>query len=311
MSDQYEARTLAILRPLNDDKETWAEYWMHQGQPWRTEPEIDSERQKYLDERRQITPDLTEGIYPFKNIKLTRADVEWLLATHEHGRGPVDWSDEYMWRRKGLDLPGADLRQTNLNNLPLTRIQVGLSQEERMVATPEQCEMAGVHLEGANIHWAHLERASLFGAYLAEANLSRAPLEETFLVGAHLERANLTGARLARCYLTEAHLEEAELFRAHLEGAFLNKVHLEKANLHEAHLEGAALRQAHLEGAILREAFFDPATNLENVILGKEKVGFVSLADLRWGGANLAVVNWGQMKVLGDGYRARLKKQKE
>src|SRR6266480_1706672 len=187
MSDQYEARTLAILRPLNDDKETWAEYWMHQGQPWRTEPEIDSERQKYLDERRQITPDLTEGIYPFKNIKLTRADVEWLLATHEHGRGPVDWSDEYMWRRKGLNLPGADLRQTNLNNLPLTRIQVGLSQEERMVATPEQCEMAGVHLEGANIHWAHLERASLFGAYLAEANLSRAPLEETFLVGAHLE----------------------------------------------------------------------------------------------------------------------------
>jgi len=144
---------------------------------------------------------------------------------------------------------------------------------------------------------------------LAEANLSRAHLEETFLVGAHLERANLTGVRLEKSYLSEAHLEEAELFRAHLEGAFLNEVHLEKANLHEVHLEGAALRLAHLEGAVLREAFFDPATNLENVILGQEKIGFALLADIRWGGANLTVVNWGQTKILGDEYWVRQKRQ--
>src|SRR5215472_11624519 len=93
MSDQDAVRTSAILRPLNDKKEAWEAYWIHQGQPWRTEPEIDSERQKFLDERRQITPDMTEGLYPFKDIKLTRADVEWLLATHENGKGPVDWSD--------------------------------------------------------------------------------------------------------------------------------------------------------------------------------------------------------------------------
>ena len=65
MSNQDATRTPAILRPLNDDKEAWSAYWPQQGQPWRTEPEIHSERQKYLDERRQITPDMKEGIYPF------------------------------------------------------------------------------------------------------------------------------------------------------------------------------------------------------------------------------------------------------
>jgi hypothetical protein len=77
MSDQDSARTPTILRPLNDDKEAWSAYWIHQGQSWRTEPEIDSERQKYLDERRQITPEMKVGIYPFKDIKLTSF----------HGRG--------------------------------------------------------------------------------------------------------------------------------------------------------------------------------------------------------------------------------
>jgi hypothetical protein len=77
-----------------DDREVWHHYWQVQGQPWRTEPEIDEERQKYLTERRHITPNIEQGIYPFKSEKLSRADVEWLLATHENGCGPVDWSDE-------------------------------------------------------------------------------------------------------------------------------------------------------------------------------------------------------------------------
>ncbi len=279
------------------------------GQPWRTEPEIDTKRQEYLARRRDVVPNIEQGIYPFKDIKLSRGDIEWLLVTHENGRGPVDWRDEHMWRLKGLDLRGADLRHMSLNNLPLTRLQGELSQEERKLATPEQCEMAGVRLEGADLQWAHLERASLFRAHLGEANLSRAHLESAFLVDAHLERANLTLAHLEGSFLSEAHLEETELFRTHLEGASLNNTHLERANLHEAHLEGARLRQAHLEGAVLREAFFDTATNLENVILSREKGDFASLADVRWGGVNLAVVNWVQMKMLGDECLARQKKK--
>lgn len=65
-----------LKRPTTDDPEAWKAYWEAQGQPWRTEPEIDVERQKYLNERRAIIPDIKKGIYPFKNIKLTRADME-------------------------------------------------------------------------------------------------------------------------------------------------------------------------------------------------------------------------------------------
>src|SRR5207248_2378796 len=84
----------AAQRPANDDKEAWKTYWKAQGQIWRTEPEIDRERQKYLTECRAVKPDIHKGIYPFRGIKLRRADIEWLLAIHENGRGPVDWNVE-------------------------------------------------------------------------------------------------------------------------------------------------------------------------------------------------------------------------
>lgn len=76
-------------RPLTGDPASWRDYWRELDQPWRIEPEISAERQEYLAQRRAIVPNIEQGIYPFKDIKLTRADVEWLLATHENGRGPV------------------------------------------------------------------------------------------------------------------------------------------------------------------------------------------------------------------------------
>jgi hypothetical protein len=68
--------------------------------PWRTEPEIEPER-------RAITPNITEGVFPFKDIPLSHADVEWLLAAHESGgvRGPVEWRDQQR-ERAGLDVGG-------------------------------------------------------------------------------------------------------------------------------------------------------------------------------------------------------------
>src|SRR5260370_41634243 len=111
---QLPAPGASAMIPAVDDREGWKA----QGQSWRTEPEIDLERQQYLAERRSITPDIARGIYPFRDIALTRADVEWLLATHENGRGPVDWSDESQRGREGIDLRGADLRGAPLHNLP-------------------------------------------------------------------------------------------------------------------------------------------------------------------------------------------------
>jgi hypothetical protein len=111
--------------------EEWREYWQAKGLPWvRTEPEIDAKRQEELSEHRAITPNIEQGIYPFRGMKLSRADVEWLLATHENGRGPVIWSDESQRRRNGLDLRGADLRGENLSRLPLARVRGGLRFDE-------------------------------------------------------------------------------------------------------------------------------------------------------------------------------------
>src|SRR5258707_14466762 len=126
--------------------DSWPEYWQAQGMPWRTEPEVDGERQHFLDARRSVTPDIERGLYPFRDehggITLTRADVEWLLATHASGgmQGPVSWSDASQWLREGLDLRGADLRGADLRGvdlrgdypagLPLPRLRAGLTTTE-------------------------------------------------------------------------------------------------------------------------------------------------------------------------------------
>lgn len=263
--------------PATRDSAAWQTYWEAQGQPWRTEPEIDAGRQAYLTTRLSITPDLDQGIYPFKDIKLQRADVEWLLATHEGGRGPVDCYDERQRGRRGIDLRGADLQQVDLHHLPLSHMLGGLDWKERN-RTPERRGMAAVHLEGAILSWAHLEGAELY----------------------------------------MAHLEKADLYMAHLEGASLRKAHLEGASLRLAHLEGVSLTPAgsaqkeqheglpvFLPPADLRAAFFDTTTDLRNVCLGSEAYGFVRLADVQWGDANLGVIDWSEVTMLGDERKAR------
>src|SRR5215471_18353436 len=94
------------------DRNVWLAHWQRLNQPWRTEPEIDAERQAYLAKCYTTAPDIIQGIYPFKDVRLSRADIEWLLATY--GNESVGWSDELQLRGKGLDLRGADLRQADL-----------------------------------------------------------------------------------------------------------------------------------------------------------------------------------------------------
>lgn len=191
MSDQDNGQVSTLQRPISDDPEAWRVYWKAQGWSWRTEPEIDALRQKFLAERRAIVPDIKQGIYPFKDIKLSRADVEWLLVTHNNGRGTVSWSDARQWKYEGIDLRGADLCKLNLNRLPLMCLQCGLDWDEWNDANPEQREAAVTHLEGADLNFAHLENAILRGTHLEKAHLYGAHLEGAFLYTAHLEGANL------------------------------------------------------------------------------------------------------------------------
>ncbi len=290
MSEQANQLPAQPHYPIVNDRDTWHVYWQERGQPWRTEPEIDGSRQAYLAECLATNPDSVRGTYPFKNIKLDRADVEWLLATHEHGRGPIDWSDEHQHEREGLDLRGADLSQVDLHDLPLAQMRGGLTWYQRNFELLEQLDMAAVRLEGADLSGAHLEGACLRGAHFEKARLT----------GANLEGADLSGAYMQKAILREVSLERATLVRTFLEGAVLNRACLEGARLRETHLEGAVLYKAHLGGAFLSGTFFDTATNLEGVLLISVKFDSVSLAGVRWNGVDLSVVDWAQLKMLGE-----------
>lgn len=195
-------------RPLTDDHSAWRKFWKAQHQPWRTEPEITEERQHYLIQRLSIKPNIEHGIYAFKDIRLSRADIEWLLITDEDGRGPVDWSDESQRRREGLDLRGTNLNQVDLSNLPFARIRGGLTWDEWNEATEQQREMAAVLMQDSNLRGAHLEGARFRGAHLERSNLKYTYLERTQFRYTHLEEANLGGAFLNGTDLYNATLSD-------------------------------------------------------------------------------------------------------
>jgi uncharacterized protein YjbI with pentapeptide repeats len=193
MSDQIIGQVATLQHPTTNDPKAWKTYWEAQGWAWRTEPEIDADRQKYLAERRAIVPDIVQGIYPFRDVKLSRADIEWLLATHESGGiyGPVDWNDAKQRTRRGLDLRSVNLSGVDLSGLPLACMHGSLSAKERDATTKEQQNMAIVHLEGANLYKTHLEGAKLAKGHLEQADMSATYLEDARLYHAHLEGANL------------------------------------------------------------------------------------------------------------------------
>jgi uncharacterized protein YjbI with pentapeptide repeats len=263
-------------QPAADDRDGWRAHWSAQGQPWRTEPEIDTKRQAELDQHHAIVPDVKQGMYPFKGMKLSRADIEWLLATHENGRGPVVWSDEGQRERKGLDLRGTDLRQADLHGLPLARVYCGLTNDEQQWASEGQCMMARAHLEGAILDYAHLE-----GAELHHVCLEAAQFQDT-----HLEQAQLVDAQLQGTCLGSVSFQQANLTRAVLDRSTLNEVELSETNLREAKLEGASVK--HLK-------------------LGDRHYLGPSVADAQWTGVNLAVIDWSHEVILGDEWSASQK----
>lgn len=312
MSGEYTSELAPFLpRTLPVGFATWNEYWAKShDQPWRTEPEIDAERQQYLAERRSIEPDPQRGIFPYTDIKLVRADVEWLLATHESDgiRGPVDWSDDRQRKRPGLDLRGADLRQANLVNLPLARLRCGYDLDlvsrpgtaqpdlelPELYNMPDGMVFGLAHLENADLRGCHLEGSSFGGAHLSGANLDGAYLESAYLTGVNIFGPSLNFAlgEYTATSLNRAHLQNACLQSSNLQGAAAVGAHFEGADLRLAHLRGTFLAGAHLEDADLRNASFGESTLLNGATLGSERDGVARLADVQWSGANLTLVRW-------------------
>jgi hypothetical protein len=213
MMSKTAADSVMPVRPRTDDADAWKAYWRALGMPWRADPEIDPERQRYLAKRRASSVEIERGLYPFRDadgrIPLTRADVEWLLATHESDglRGPVDWHDPRQRGRLGLDLRGADLSQVDLHRMPLAGLRGSLSFEEAGEGTTDIVDLAAILLVHANLreaqlNGAELRRALLSGADLRGADLSRAELYNAFLEGARLGQSSLAGASVRRAVLS-------------------------------------------------------------------------------------------------------------
>lgn len=249
-------------RPTTDDRAACKAYWAAQGMAWRTEPEIDEERQRYLAKRRRANAlDFQDGGYSFSGDysgeRFTRADVEWLLSNHESlgMAGPVDWSDERQRDRVGIDLRGADLRMVDLRGLPLA------------------CAvMWDAHIEQAIFEDAHLEHASFYRVHGAEAVFYRARMHRVNFVRSQCPRAALAGADL-----TDATFGGAD-FRG--------------ADFSVSDLRGANLPYARLGDTDMRRCQMDANTELSNARLGDKEYGFACVADVLWGDASVAAVNW-------------------
>ncbi len=292
-NQQNDKQAPATQRPANEDAEAWKAYWKAQDQPWRTEPEINTERQQYLDQRRSIKPDTEKGTYPFKGLepKLTRADIEWLLATHESGRGPVDWRDESQREREGLDLRGAYLQGLDLSSLPLAKLNGGLNPIGEVKITDIQRKAAAIHLEDANLNSTHLEGAELSSAYLQNADISLAHVDNSRIVYAHMENSNIV----------RTSLKQADLIWSHLEGVSIKL----------SHLEGANLFGTHLQGAELFGVFFDAETWLNSISIADKQHGPIFLYHIHWGDANLSLVDWSSLLKLGNESIARQSRTEE
>lgn len=275
----------ALAQPAPDDREGWKAYWEKYQQPWRTEPEINVARQQELATCAAVTPDTEKRIYPFSGMKLSRADVEWLLATYGTGFTP----------EQGLDVRGADLDTVNLSRLPLAGLRGGLTREEWRDASRSkaQSEAAAVYMNNSFLNETQLQGAHLVGAQLVGADLRGAQLQGASLIRAQLVGANLRGAQLQGTHLGGAQLADVQLKNAQLAGADLRGAQLVGADLRGAQLEGAHLKETRLEGA-----------NLVGITLADRQGIGPQLADVRWDGCNLAVVEWSQVKILGNEYRA-------
>lgn len=219
------------------------------------------------------------------------------------------------------DLTGAVLARAILTHAQLT--SADLSHVNAEEALLDETQFAGasfvaarlarvnLHLSqlvGANLSQADLRAANLTGAQLRTAILTEADLTGANLHQAQARSADFTRARLENADLRETQLREAILDHADLRGAKLAQADLAAARLGRATLAAADLSEADLTGADLRRAIFDAETDLFGVHIAGDlsgKKAAISIADLRWGDANLTVVDWSPLRQLGDEHTAR------
>ncbi len=173
-----------------------------------------------------------------------------------------------------------------------------------------QLERKGLDLRGANLSYVDLHNlplARLRGGLTAE-EWREATEEQCINAAVHMEATDLRWTHLEHAELRWAYLESSNLTWAYLEDAHLRHAHLEKACLQWARLGEAAFVDAHLEETDFKGAGLDKVDFSRAILTNAEGIA-PQFVDVQWGNTNLSVVKWSQVKMLGDEYKARQKKQ--
>ena len=183
-----------------------------------------------------------------------------------------------------MDLRGADLRGSDLSQLPLACIITGQSVVVTNIFTERDVrsgEASAIHFEEAELSEAHLEGAALSHAHFEGATLRYARFEGSFLPFAHFEHAILIGADCNGTSLENAHFDGAWAAGADFTAADLEGASFRSSSLADACFERCNLHRATMDGASLHDAHFNDA----------------HLLDTQWGDAGLSAVNWVRVKV--------------
>jgi uncharacterized protein YjbI with pentapeptide repeats len=281
---------------------SWEAYWRERQQEWRTEPEISAERQKELAKRRTIITDIDKDIYPFTNVQLNRADIEWLLATYKlRYEAGLPSSNEEQGDPIGLDLRGATIiggkwHDVNLSFLPLDylnklsifdQVDIGMKRaflENKYIT----CTIQG----NANFYRASLKHADLSEMNLVQASFNMATMEGIDFCYSNLEKASFLEAMMEHANFMYAHLDNARFANAKLTKAFFHSAHLEHAVFSGAYLENADFTDANLNGADfsftnLTKAFLIKAC-LDNAVLISANLKNANLSYAHLEGTNLS-----------------------
>ena len=116
-------RVWGLLSRLRRAETDLVEAW------WDGEELPSKSRRTWLAHRRKISPDIEKGIYPFGGQILDRADVVWLLKTHNNGSGPVEWNPDREFSASEYSLVSANFGQVQ-------RARAECNMGEFLVRTP-------------------------------------------------------------------------------------------------------------------------------------------------------------------------------
>ncbi len=269
--------------------------------------------------------DLTGATLRGATLEGARLDGAMLSRAH---LDPLD--DAHITNLRGAWLDGATMAHTQLSKACMEGAHLTRANLDDAIIVEGVLE--GARLQGARLRGAFVVSANLRGARMVGADLRDAHLEKADLTGAQLRQAHLGNARLHGATLVRVDLGRSDMTKARLEAttnsaATWNKDWMEELyNIRQhtqkldvrlgrtvgtsgtalvAGSQGAASFPAAVDAANLQRATLDVYTVLDDIVLGSA-AGCAFLADITWGGADLATVSWTHLCTLGVGEEQRV-----